>query len=388
MSNFSMVAKTMFGLEQILEQELQSIGAEKTSVQNRAVTFEGSKETLYKANYLCRTALRILVPIAKFKVTDQHTLYKEVSKISWGDYIENNDTIAVDSVATQSAFNNSMFVSLKVKDAIADQFRTRTGARPSVDLDHPSLRINVHIFKEDCTISLDSSGMSLHKRGYRTEANKAPLNEVLAAGLILLTDWDPSKAFIDPMTGSGTLSIEAALMAMNYPAGYFRQEFGFEKWKDVDFDLWDHIQEEAKKEITELETLIVAGDNATKSVKIAKENFKSAGVRDKIQISEIAFQDMPKPAESGVIILNPPYGERMDRDENINELYKEIGDTLKKNWGGYEAWILTSNQEAFKHIGLRPSRKIPVFNGPLECRFLKYELYAGSKKGKYMNEAS
>jgi putative N6-adenine-specific DNA methylase len=279
-----------------------------------------------------------------------------------------------------------MFVSMKVKDAIADQFRAKTGARPSVDLERPTLRINIHIFKDDCTVSLDSSGQSLHKRGYRMEATKAPMNEVLAAGLILLTSWNPAKAFIDPMCGSGTLSIEASLMAMNIPPGHFRKEFGFERWKDLDFDVWDQVQLDGKNNILPFESLIVAGDNAGKSIAITKENLKSADLRDKVKVIQTAFQDMEKPADSGVIIMNPPYGERLDKDDDINNLYKEIGDTLKTKWHGYEAWILTSNQEAAKNVGLRPSRKIEVYNGPLECRFLKYEMYSGSKRTKFQTK--
>jgi putative N6-adenine-specific DNA methylase len=389
--NIKMLAKTLAGLEDVLLTELEAIGAKELVKANRAVAFEGDLKTLYQSNYLCRTALRVLLPIQTFKVRNQEELYSEINRIDWTKYMKHTDTLAIDSVANANdAFTNTMFVSMKVKDAIADQFRTKFGARPSVDTDNPTLRVNIHIFKQDCTVSLDSSGSSLHKRGYRLDSNKAPLNEVLGAGLVLLSGWDKESNFVDPMCGSGTLLTEACMIAKNIPPGYFRKEFSFQKWQgDFGFDkeLWASIVEEAKKNIVPLKAKIYGSDSAKSSVFIAKDNLKSAGVREDITIQNQLFQDTTAPEGGGVVIMNPPYGERMDKDD-VTVLYKSIGDTLKSKYQGYDAWIISSNREAVNSIGLKASRRIVIFNGPLECRFLKYEMYRGTKKIRPLDEAS
>ena len=377
-----MLAKTLAGLEEILMEELQQIGATNIVQAKRAVAFDGDLEILYKSNYLCRTALRVLIPIKTVRVRDQAELYNQISKIDWSEYMQATDTLAIDSVANASAFSNSMFVSMKVKDAIVDQFRNKGGVRPSVDIENPSLRVNIHIFKDECTISLDSSGSSLHKRGYRLESNKAPLNEVLAAGLILLSGWDKKSNFVDPMCGSGTLLAEACMYAKNIPPAFFRREFSFYHWQGqyaFDRDLWDKIVTEAENNIIPLEAVIVGSDNAKSSVFITKENLKSAGIREEVVVKTCAFQDSEAPEGKGVVIMNPPYGERMDKD-NVVELYKSIGDTLKTKYQGYDAWIISSNREAVGSVGLKASKRLVVFNGPLECRYLKYEMYSGSKR--------
>lgn len=377
-----MVAKTLSGLEDVLVTELENLGATEIVKANRAVSFEGSMKTLYEVNYLCRTVLRVLIPITTFKVNDQQELYDEIGKIDWSSYIAENDTIAVDSVANASAFTNSMFVSMKVKDAIVDQFRNKTGVRPSVYTEDPDLRVNIHIYKDDCTVSLDSSGSSLHKRGYRLESNKAPLNEVLGAGLVLLTGWDKESNFVDPMCGSGTLLTEACMYAKNIPPGYFRKTYSFQYWKGeygYDENLWNEIVATAEKNIIPLKANIYGSDNAKASVAIAKSNLKSAGVREEITIQNLLFQDTTAPEGTGVVIMNPPYGERMDKDD-VEVLYKSIGDTLKTKYQGYDAWLISSNSDAIKKIGLKASKKIVIYNGPLECRFLKYEMYRGTKR--------
>ena len=378
-----MLAKTLAGLEQILAEELQQIGATDIETANRAVAFKGTMETLYKSNYLCRTALRVLIPITSFRVRNQDDLYREIQKIEWTLYMKHTDTLAIDSVANAAeSFTNTMFVSMKVKDAIADQFRAQFGARPSVDTTHPTLRVNIHIFKEDCTVSLDSSGNSLHKRGYRIDSNKAPLNEVLGAGLILLSGWDKESNFIDPMCGSGTLLTEACMIAKNIPCGYFRKDFSFLNWEGefgFDKNLWQSIVDEATKNIIPLKANMYGADSAKSSVAITKDNLKSAGVREDILVKNELFQDSTAPDGGGVVIMNPPYGERMDKDD-ITLLYKGIGDTLKSKYQGYDAWIISSNREAVNSIGLKASRRIVIYNGPLECRFLKYEMYRGTKK--------
>jgi putative N6-adenine-specific DNA methylase len=381
-TDFKMIAKTIFGLEEVLSTELQRLGARNVEVHNRAVSFTGDKGFMYKANLCLRTALRVLVPIETFKVTDEKSLYDSIQAINWEDYIDVTDTIAIDTVLNSELFTHSQYLSQKAKDAVVDQFRAKHGERPSVDLDRPTLRINLHIFQDTCSVSLDSSGESLHKRGYRDKTNLAPLNEVLAAGLVLLSGWDKRSTFIDPMCGSGTILIEAALIANNIPPGYYREEYGFERWKKFmpfDEELYNTIFDSAINKITNLEQKIVGGELSPNVAKKAKENIKHAKVDDIVSIKNCDLKDFEVPPGRGVVIINPPYGERMDKD-NIEELYKMMGDTFKKSFSGYDCWILSSNMEAFKHVGLRPSRKIVLFNGQLECRFMKYEMYQGTKK--------
>lgn len=381
--NIKMLAKTLAGLEDLLVTELEQLGAKEIVKANRAVAFEGDLKLLYQANYLCRTALRVLLPLQTLRVRSQEELYSEIQRIDWSKYMKHTDTLAIDSVANANdAFTNTMFVSMKVKDAIADQFRNKFGARPSVDTENPTLRVNIHIFKQDCTVSLDSSGSSLHKRGYRLDSNKAPLNEVLGAGLVMLSGWDKESNFVDPMCGSGTLLTEACMLAKNIPPGYFRKEFSFQNWQGdfgFDKDLWNGIVGEAKQNIVPLKAKIFGSDSAKSSVFIAKDNLKSAGVREDITIQNQLFQDTTAPEGGGVVIMNPPYGERMDKDD-VTVLYKSIGDTLKSKYQGFDAWIISSNREAVNSIGLKASRRIVIYNGPLECRFLKYEMYRGTKK--------
>src|ERR1019366_7467736 len=385
-----MIAKTIFGLEDVLSTELQRLGARDVETHNRAVSFTGDKGFMYKANICLRTALRILVPIETFKVSDEKSLYDSIQSINWENYMDVTDTLAIDTVLNSDLFTHSQYLSQKAKDAIVDQFRVKHGERPSVDLDNPTLRIHMHIFQDNCTVAFDSSGESLHKRGYRDKTNLAPLNEVLAAGMILLSGWDKRSTFIDPMCGSGTLLIEAAMIANNIPPGYYREEYGFEKWKKFmafDEELFNTIFDSAIDKITNHEQKIIGCDISRNVAKKAKENVKLAKVDDIVTVQTCAMQDMEIPAGRGVVVMNPPYGERMVKD-NIEELYKSIGDTFKKNFSGYDCWVISSNMEAFKHVGLRPSRKIALFNGQLECRFMKYEMYQGTKRvHKFENSA-
>jgi putative N6-adenine-specific DNA methylase len=389
-TDFKMIAKTIFGLEDVLSTELQRLGARDVETHNRAVSFTGDKGFMYKANICLRTALRILVPIETFKVSDEKSLYDSIQSINWENYMDVTDTLAIDTVLNSDLFTHSQYLSQKAKDAIVDQFRVKHGERPSVDLDNPTLRIHLHIFQDNCTVAFDSSGESLHKRGYRDKTNLAPLNEVLAAGMILLSGWDKRSTFIDPMCGSGTLLIEAAMIANNIPPGYYREEYGFEKWKKFmafDEELFNTIFDSAIDKITNHEQKIIGCDISRNVAKKAKENVKLAKVDDIVTVQTCAMQDMEIPAGRGVVVMNPPYGERMVKD-NIEELYKSIGDTFKKNFSGYDCWVISSNMEAFKHVGLRPSRKIALFNGQLECRFMKYEMYQGTKRvHKFENSA-
>lgn len=381
-TDFKMIAKTIFGLEDVLSTELQRLGARNVEIHNRAVGFTGDKGFMYKANLCLRTALRILVPVETFKVKDEKSLYNAIQSINWEDYMDVTDTLAIDTVLSSDLFTHSQYLSQKAKDAIVDQFRAKHGERPSVDLDNPTLRIHLHVVGDTCTVAFDSSGDSLHKRGYRDKTNLAPLNEVLAAGMILLSGWDKRSTLIDPMCGSGTILIEAAMIANNIPPGYYREEYGFQKWKKFmafEEELFNMIFDSAINKITDHEQKIIGCDISRNVAKKAKENVKLAKVDDIVSIQTCAMQDMEVPAGRGVVIMNPPYGERMVKD-NIEELYKSIGDTFKKNFSGYDCWVISSNMEAFKHVGLRPSRKIVLFNGPLECRFMKYEMYQGTKK--------
>jgi putative N6-adenine-specific DNA methylase len=380
--DFKMIAKTIFGLEETLSVELQRLGARNIEVHNRAVSFTGDLGFLYKANLCLRTALRVLVPFKTFKVTDEKSLYTSVQSVNWEDYMDVTDTIAIDTVINSELFTHSQFLSQKTKDAIVDQFRAKHGERPSVDLERPTIRINLHVFNDVATLALDSSGESLHKRGYRDKTNLAPINEVLAAGLVLLTGWDKRSNFIDPMCGSGTILIEAALIANNIPPGYYREEYGFERWKKFmafDEELWNIIFDAAINKITDHKQQIIGGELSPNVAKKAKENIKLAKVEDVVSIRNCDMKDFEVPAGRGVVVINPPYGERMVKD-NIDELYKMMGDTFKQKFAGYDCWILSSNMEAFKHVGLRPTRKIALFNGQLECRFMKYEVYEGTKK--------
>jgi putative N6-adenine-specific DNA methylase len=381
-NDIKMIAKTLFGLEEILSQELQRLGAKNVEIHNRAVSFTGDKGFMYKANLSLRTALRILVPFESFRVSDEKSLYEGIRKIDWEKYMDVTDTLAIDTVLNSELFTHSQYLSQKAKDAIADQFRAKYDQRPSVDLEDPTIRINLHIFGDTCTVAFDSSGESLHKRGYRDKTNLAPINEVLAAGLVLLTGWDKRSNFIDPMCGSGTILIEAALIANNIPPGYFREQFGFEKWKKFmpfEEELWNLIIDSAVNRITNHEQTILGGELSPNVAKKAKENIKYAKVDDVVKIRNCDMKDFEVPPGRGVVVINPPYGERMNK-EDIGELYKMMGDTFKQKFSGYDCWILSSNMEAFKQVGLRPSRKIQLYNGQLECRFMKYEMYAGTKK--------
>ncbi len=379
----NLVVSCHYGFEELLAEELSALGFEQINLHNRSVTCTGTLQMVYRANYCCRLALRVLIKIASFEAPDSNTLYEEVYDLPWEQLIDADAKIAINSICNQSQFDNTMFVSMRAKDAIADFFRHRTGIRPSVDNDNPDLRVQVHIFKEQATVLLDSSGDSLHMRGYRTAVNKAPISEVLAAGLIIKSGWTPDQAFYDPMCGSGTFLIEAAMMSTNTPAGFYRKGFGFERWKGFDRALFEHVVAEACSKRKLLAKCVIEGsDSARKSLSISRDNIKFAGLSGLIKTSLADFETAPAPEVPGTIIINPPYGGRFDKDD-VEVLYQRIGDTLKKNYKGHTAWIITANREAVKHIGLHATKKFIVFNGQLECRFLRYDIYEGSKKAKH-----
>ncbi len=375
---FEIVAKTFQGLEQVLAEELSELGAENIQKGLRMVSFEGDKEMMYKANFCLRTALRILKPIKHFSAKDADEVYEQVKAINWEEFMTDKSTFAIDAVVNSEEFRHSKFVAYRVKDAIADYFREKTGNRPSVRINNPDLALNIHIAQTSCTLSLDSSGESLHRRGYRQEAVEAPLNEVLAAGIIKLTGWNGECDFIDPMSGSGTFPIEAALIARNIAPGVFRKGYAFEKWSDFDQELFEQIYNDDSKE-REFEHKIYAYDNSPRAIAIATENIKAAGVNKDIILTFQPFQQFQQPTEKSIMVTNPPYGERISTNDLLG-LYKMIGERLKHAFIGNEAWILSYHDECFAQIGLKPSTKIPLFNGPLECELHKYEIFDGKYK--------
>jgi putative N6-adenine-specific DNA methylase len=382
MENFKMVAKTLFGFEELLAKELTQLGAQKVEQGVRVVSFVGDKGFMYKANLGLRTALKILKPIKTFKAVNDVALYKGIQSIDWSDYFTAHQTFLIDTTLHSDHFNHSQYVALKSKDAIVDQFRDNQGKRPSVDKDFPDLRIHVHIDRDQVTVSLDTSGESLHRRGYKTATNIAPINEVLAAGMLMLSGWDGTSHFIDPMCGSGTILAEAAMIACNIPANINRKEFAFEKWNDWDSQLFDNILESLLKRTREFHYTITGYDKAPSAVSKAIDNMHNANLSEYINIKQANFFETEKETDGPLhMVFNPPYGERLDID--MERFYREIGDTLKNNYANTNAWFITANLEALKFVGLRPSRKIKLFNGKLEARFVKYEMYAGSKRTKF-----
>lgn len=387
-----MVAKTLFGFEEILAKEIRNLGGGNVKEGVRSVSFEGDLGFMYKSNLCLRTAIKIIKPIHSFSVRNENELYKKIYAMDWSEYLSIDTTFAIDTTVKSDNFTHSLYVSQKVKDAIVDKFRDTDGERPSVDVKHPDIRINMHIQKDHCNVSLDSSGRSLHQRGYRISTNKAPINEVLAAGLLLLSGWDGQCDFLDPMCGSGTMLTEAAMIACNIPVNINRKEFAFEKWDDFDEELLGKIVDSSLKKTREFHHKIVGYDKAPSAVRKSQENIENANLSDYITVDRKNFFDTEKFTDNHLhMVFNPPYGERLDRsdldsDFNVEEFYADIGDTLKQNYPGTDAWFITSNLEALKYVGLRPSRKIKVFNSQLESRLAKYVMYKGSKKASKNQE--
>ena len=373
------VAKTLFGLEKVLADELATLGAEDITPANRAVLFSGDMHLLYKVNYMSRTALSVLMPIQEFWIKSADDLYKKCMQIRWDQYMDVDNTFSVAPVVQSPLFNHTGYAGLKLKDAVADYFRNINGRRPSVNPENPDILINLHISNEKVTVSLDSSSIPLFKRGYRQEQAAAPLNEVLAAGMLLMSGWNATTDLIDPMCGSGTIPIEAGLMASNIPAGKFRKYFGFQNWKGYDPGIFNIIVEEGEAGIKKSPVKIFGFDISELAVSQAAKNVASAGLKADIFIDMVDFKSLKAPSVEGVILINPPYGERL-LPEETDSLYNMIGTSLKHNFHGYTAWIISSNKESLKHIGLKPKEKHILYNGSLECSFIKYELYQGSKK--------
>lgn len=385
-NNFKMVAKTLFGFEDLLANELTQLGAQEVEKGVRNVSFVGDKGFMYKANMALRTAIKILKPLKTFHIKNEQDLYDKIYKIPWENYMSENGSLAINATVHSDKFKHSQYIALKTKDAIVDRFRDIKGTRPNVDLRFPDLKINIHIDRQMCTVSFDSSGESLHRRGYKTATNIAPINEVLAAGLVMLSGWDGQSDFMDPMCGSGTILIEAAMIACNIPPNLMRKEFAFERWQDWDVDLFEKIEESLLSKTRDFHHKMVGYDKSPSAVSKARENVKNAHLEEFITIKHEDFFKTQKGGDKHLhMVFNPPYGERLE-SLNVEEFYSDLGTTLKHGYPGTNAWFITSNIEGLKHVGLRPSRKIKLFNAKLEARLVKYEMYEGSKKAKKSNQ--
>ena len=386
-----MLAKTFKGLEEVLARELTELGANDVQIERRAVRFSGDKTLLYRTNLCLRTASRILVPIGAFSIQKsavrhqkpEDWLYEQVKAIDWSRYMTVDSSFAIDATVYSETFRNSRFVTYRVKDAIADYWMEKTHQRPNVRVTAPDLYINVHIAAEQVTVSLDSSGESLHKRGYRVANTEAPINEALAAGMLLMADWHGQSDFYDPMCGSGTLLIEAALIARNIAPGIFRKSFAFEKWPDFDADLWSEIYNDDSQE-RDFTHKIYGSDASFYAIQQAAKNVKAAGVQKDIELKQIRMEEitntqLPLTNSSPLVMINPPYGERLASNKDMEVLYGKIGSTLKHQFTGATAWIISSNDAAMKCIGLKPSKKYRLLNGELDCQFNRYDLFAGKR---------
>ena len=376
--NIKIQVKTFFGLEEILAEELKKLGGRNVEIKNRAVNCEGDLGFLYKINYSCRTALKILVPIMTFKAWDENRFYDKIFDFPWEEIMSVDQTFAIDATVYSERFKHSQFMSLKMKDAIVDYFKFKERKRPDVDAKNPQIKLHLHIDRELVSISLDSSGDALFKRGYRKEQTTAPINEVLASGMIQLAGWDGKGNFLDPMCGSGTLLIEAAMIALDLPAQIFRKNFAFQNWKNYDAKLFTKIKEVRIGRIKEFTGKIVGYDTDVKAINAARTNIEAAELEEVIEVRKQNFFESEKELFPLLMVFNPPYDERLEI--NDDQFYKKIGDTFKKSYPNTLAWMISADLEANKKIGLRPSRKIKLFNGKLECRFMQYEMYEGTKK--------
>ena len=382
MKEFQMLAKTFKGLEEVLAGELIELGANNVQIQRRAVAFTGDMRMLYTANFCLRTASRILVPIASFKAKKADDIYQQVMQVDWAQYMTPKTSFSIDATVYSDLFRHSQFITYRVKDAIVDYWMEHAGARPNVQLTNPDLYLNVHIAGDLVTLSLDSSGESLHKRGYRVANTQAPINEALAAGMLLLAGWKGQSDFYDPMCGSGTLLIEAALIARNIAPGIYRKGFAFEKWANFDADLFEDVYSDDSRE-REFTHKIYGSDAGFYAMQTAMKNVESAGLQRDIEVKQIRVQELrltEKDTDGALVMINPPYGERLAQDKDVMNLYKDMGTALKHQFSGATAWIISSNDEALKCIGLRPAKRVRLVNGDLDCWFNQYVLFKGDHK--------
>lgn len=386
-SSFKMVAKTLLGLEELLLKELESLGAKQIQPMRRAVSFTGDKELMYTANYTLRTAIRILQPIYEFRFHDVEEFYDKLYRFDWVTYMDLDDTFAIDNVVYSSKFNNTQFAVYRFKDAICDYFVRNHRNRPSVNTQNPKVQFNLHVSEDHCTVSLDSSLQSLHKRGYRFSEGLAPINEVLAAGILKFSGWDGKQTLIDPMCGSGTFLIEAIMAGRNIPSGYFRDSFGFQSWKTFDKALWEKVKQEADAKIQPLQATLIGADMNREVLRAVRVNLRRAKLHMDVKTLHTDFENFQNTFDSGILITNPPYGERIGEGE-IKELYNRLGSKLKQDFQGFDAWVISAPKENFKYIGLRPSQKITLLNGQLEGQLQHFELYEGTRKNLQSQEFS
>ena len=377
-----MLAKTFKGLEQVLAGELIELGANNVQIERRAVSFTGDKRMLYMANFCLRTASRVLVPIARFKAKKTDEIYEQVKQLDWSQYMTAKTTFQIDATVYSDWFRHSQFITYRVKDGIVDWWMEHGGVRPSVQLTNPDIYLNVHIAGEVVTISLDSSGESLHKRGYRVANTQAPINEALAAGMLLLAGWKGESDFYDPMCGSGTLLIEAALIARNIAPGIYRKGFAFEKWADFDADLFEDIYSDDSRE-RDFNHKIYGSDAGYYAVQATTKNVHSANLQRDIEVKQIRVEELrlaDRNTEGALVMMNPPYGERLSQDKDVLRLYQDMGTALKHQFSGATAWIISSNEDALKCVGLRPAKRVHLVNGDLDCLFNQYVLFKGDHK--------
>ena len=378
--HFQLTATTLAGFEEILAEELKSFGASDVELGRRAVLFKGDLGFMYKVNFRSRFALRVLKPIKSFVAIDENAYYARIKAFPWEKYISNDKTFSIKCALNSQTYTHSLYMSLKAKDAIVDRLRDKTGDRPNVDRENPDLPIHIYIDKELVTISLDSTGHSLHMRGYRQITGQAPINEVLAAGIVEFSEWDPSTPLYDGMCGSGTIAMEAAIKGLKMPPGFFRKlGYAFEKWPDFDRQLFDTIIDGSMDKISDAPLKIYASDVSANVVSKAKKNVYNAELEDEIQVSVQDFFELQPSENRGTLILNPPYGERMNK-EDIDDLYKRMGDAFKQNWKGFSCFMITGNLSALKRVGLRSSMKKELFNGSIDCRLARFDVYEGSKR--------
>jgi putative N6-adenine-specific DNA methylase len=364
------------GLESIAAQELEKLGAKNIQTDFTGVSFTGDQKLLYRVNLWSRTIFRVLKPIQTIRCYNSQQLYDNIKQINWREYLDIEQTFAVNCTGANSNLNHSHFTALQVKNAIVDQQREKTGKRSSIDPENPDLLINAHIYRNQCIISLDSSGSSLHRRGYRLAMGLAPLKETLAAALLMIAEWQPNLPFLDPLCGSGILPLEAAFMGLNIAPGLYRKDFAFQRWNDFDLDLWKELLREAKEsQLSDLKVPIFGSDADRKVIQQAISNAESCGLDQDVKFSNIELSKIEAPADQGIIICNPPYGKRIGNSEDLGALYKLLGDVFKQRFKGWTAYILTGNKELAKKVGLKASRRFPVNNGSIPCTLLKYELY-------------
>ena len=383
MEQIKITIKTIYGAEEVLKEELNELGYSELTVLNRAVQLMGTWKDVYFLNLHLRCAMSILVEIKQFRIRDEKDLYKQCMKIDWTSYFSGDKTFAVKGAVQSNLFSHTQFPFLLVKDAIVDTFRDKYGDRPDVNLKSPQLVFDLYIRDANCTLSINTSGLPLFHRGYRIDTGEAPINEVTAAVLVRMSGWYRKSTFVDPFCGSGTLLIEAALLAANIPSLIERQHFAFKNLLNYQPEIWNEIQEAANFRCKGFDFQILGSDIDSESMLRTKRNLRGLPIGRFVEVSTASFDEVKKPAENGVLICNPPYGERIGESKAVEEMYEALGDWFKNELKGFDCWVISSNQEALKRIGLKPDKKIKLYNGDLECSYRKFSIFDGFKKDQF-----